>query len=331
MPTVSFHGVPIDWITEPPARDPLGELLAMLAPQATDAPARIHISFHPATPDAALDPRDDGAIPSFFHGVVQAYRAPSGFLLWDRASRVALSPDGTCIHAQIADSAREITPGSAAVMMQIALVLALRHHGLFHLHAAALESPSGATLLLAGGSGAGKTTAALALLEAGFAYLGDDTALLGRELSTQNPTLFAFPRAFHLGPATLSAFPRLLPFVSQGPAPRDKRPLDPRLAFPDRLKSALHAPRLALFPEITHAPESALQPIPKADAFGRLVGASAGLLIDDAPQRDQNLALLRQILDNARCFALHLGADLLAAPSATLAPLVAHALDDHTP
>jgi len=329
---VSFHGVPLAWTAAPGARDPLAELFTMLAPpplQGADE-ARITITLSPAAPGAARDPREEGYQPTFFHGIVQAYRAPFGALLWDRASRVRVPADGSPIEAEIAPADTEEAPGSAAVMLQIALVLALRREALFHLHAAALVHPEGPGLLVTGGSGAGKTTTTLALLEAGYAFLGDDTLLLRHAPDAPRVEALAFPREFHLGPATLDAFPRLGPLVGESRGHTGKRPLDPRLAFPGRYRPSLRAPVLVLFPTISDATTTTLAPLTKADAFGDLVAASAALLLDDAPRRVENLSVLRALLADARCYALGLGKDVLAAPAAAVAPRVAEALASAT-
>lgn len=70
-----------------------------------------------------------------------------------------------------------------------------RHHGLFHLHGAALSAPgaSGA-VVLAGRSGCGKSTLTLALMQRGFRPFSDDVALI--EPATLN--VRALRRAFHL-------------------------------------------------------------------------------------------------------------------------------------
>lgn len=68
------------------------------------------------------------------------------------------------------------------------------HDELFHLHGAALATPSGnGALVLAGSSGSGKSTLTLALMERGFAPYADDVALIAPGTLELN----ALPRAFH--------------------------------------------------------------------------------------------------------------------------------------
>jgi hypothetical protein len=342
VPRVSLFGVPVAWTLEGRAPDPLEELFEMLdlsAQSAPEEPARVHFLLRPASPATSADPAAAGYRPAFYQGIVRAYREPASlnspaFLLWDQASRVRVPLDGSPIDAEIAPEAREITPGSTLTLLEIALALALRREGLFHLHAAAVVHPSGAGVLIAGGSGAGKTTTALALLEAGFAYLADDELFVrlaaspgpntNTNTNTKNPEIFGFPRHFHLGAATLAAFPRLRPLASPSPGARGKLALDPRLAFPGKFLPKIPAPSIAIFPTIGASAKSSLEPIPLADAAGALIASSAALLIDGFPGRSENLALLPKLLPRSGAFELSLGKDALTSPA--LVPLVERAL-----
>jgi hypothetical protein len=203
------------------------------------------------------------------------------------------------------------------VLVLMALVLALRHRGLYHLHAAALARPDGRAVLVAGGAGAGKSTLSLVLLDRGpLSYLGDDACFL--RAGVGGPEVLAFPRTFHVPERTAAAFPRLRPLLGERGAPSmPKLSLDPRRAFPGRERTHAGAPALVLLPQVTGAPTTEVEPVPAAVALGALIESSALLLVDGLPGRDENLALLRAAVEGAQCLSLRLGTDLLA-PGAEL-------------
>jgi hypothetical protein len=80
----------------------------------------------------------------------------------------------------------------------------LRDRGILAIHAGAVATANGA-VIVAGPSGAGKTTQVLGLLRHGACLLSDELALIARDGSTVLP----FPRALHVRPATLDLVPEL--------------------------------------------------------------------------------------------------------------------------
>jgi len=314
MPSASLHGVRLVWSREEGTPNLVRDL--GLASDIGEAPSRgqIKITIRKADPSSSNDPAAEGYRPSFFHGVVQAYEkaeTPGAFLLWDRQSRVLVPRDGSSLEVFVAPN--EGFPGSARASLEIALSLALRQSRLFHLHAAAVVDGLGRSIMLVGGSGAGKTTATIALLEAGFRFLGDDALLI--RASEEGPKLYVFPRHFHLAPHTIAAFPRLAPLTGLARGVGEKRDLDPRVAYPDKQLTSCRAPLLVLHPRVDPPAKTALSPLPKAFALGHLVASSGGLVIDGATHKEEHLALLGLITNGARHEELCLGADLLADPS----------------
>jgi hypothetical protein len=103
----------------------------------------------------------------------------------------------------------------------------VRSHFLFH--AAALATPDGRGVILAGGSGLGKTTLTLALLARGFRFFSDDVAAVGRADSR----LYPFPRRLGVRPA--------------GGRPGEKALLDAATLAPDSLPDRPICPARFLF------------------------------------------------------------------------------------
>ena len=167
--------------------------------------------------------------------------------------RTAPGVDGRVHAASLADGGHAF----AQVTLLLAFVVALRRHGLFHAHAAALVAPDGTRLLLPGGGGAGKTTLALALLELGCEWLGDDAVFLAA--GARRPEVLAFPRPFHVAERSARAFPRTAPHLGAA-TPNGKRWVDPASAYPRRQRHSMAAPDVLLFPEVSGAPVTSVEP-----------------------------------------------------------------------
>jgi len=252
--------------------------------------------------------------PLFFHGRVLGHRLGDAVVVSDSVCHLVIAPDGRHIEGVVTPDALTNPHDFANVPMLIALVVALRHHGLFHLHAGTLVHPDGRGILVAGSGGSGKSTLTLALLEAGCAYLGDDTVLLGR--SHGAPHLFAFPRPFHVSETPARAFPRLTPFVGETyTRAHGKRLLDADKAFPGRGRSAA-SPAIVLLPEIADMARTAIERVSGAEALGALVESSAVMVVDGLPGAEEQLGILRDISDAAASYRVCLGRDLLESPGA---------------
>lgn len=252
------------------------------------------------------------AAPFFFHGVVQATR--------DAEATYFTAPDGSLVQVHGASPLTLrawLAPAEHARhpegLLHMALLWALRAFGWFDLHASGVRAPSGQRWLFVGDSGSGKSTLALALLEAGFDYLGDDRVLLSAQ-ADGGIVVLGYPRAFHVGPKTLAAFSTLQrgAGASAGPA-SDKRLVEPQSAYPSRFDGGCAAPSALFFPRITSAARSSLRPLNQAEAFGELLLASAGALVEGMPYSAEQLELLQRLVA-LRSHAIDAGADVLTTP-----------------
>jgi hypothetical protein len=169
-------------------------------------------------------------------------------------------------------------------------------------------------ILIAGTGGSGKSTLTAALVAAGHGYLGDDVVLVG-----PGGALLAFPRPFHLSPASARAVG-----VEAGP-PRPgtgKGDLDASAAFPGRFRWFALAPTLLLLPCIVPQPASALTPASGADGLGALLSLSA-FAATSLPGAAEQRARLAALVDGARTLRVALGRDLLDDAAGTVARLEA--------
>ncbi len=189
--------------------------------------------------------------------------------------------------------------------------LLLWHHdqGAEVIHAA-LISKNGEGVLLAGKGGVGKSTAALACLEAGFHYLGDD--YIGLEAcddgtfmghSLYSVTWFM---ADHL-----TRFPRLIPHAIYPERPEQEKTLVPlSQIFPARLVSSARIRALVL-PRVTSNFSARIRPASKGEALFALAPSSILLRPSSGARTLDKLACLSE---RVPCYWLELGRNLKDVP-----------------
>lgn len=306
----SLHGVEVEVTGSLPA-ELLAELLGEFPERTPVREPDLSIRLEPLAGPAGAEGQ-----PIFFHGIVQARALEGAIVLTDGRSIARVAAGGAHIDLAVSPRSLEDQHAFEHVLALLALVVALRWRGLFHLHAAVLASGGGA-VVVAGPAGSGKSTLALALLEhAGLAYLGDDAAFLA--LRSGGPRLLAFPRPFHVGAAAARAFPRVSSLLGADIGSGGKRRLDPGVAFPGRALAEAEAPRLVLLPVVSGRPTTRVSPVSRAAALGALIESSAMVAVDELPGAAGHLALLGAALDRAVAFSVELGTDMLQDPRAVV-------------
>ena len=186
----------------------------------------------------------------------------------------------------------------------ITLYQHLRRRGLHLIHASAIGLHGGA-VLLAGQSGAGKTTTMLACVAAGLDFLGDDTTLVQRaadgsiEAITLLSTLDATDN-------TAAWFPELAPHLSAQRSHTAKRQIILAEAFPQRM--AVRGRVLAILaPEITDSMHTRLAPGNPAALLSDLLYYSVDL--HEAALARQHVEFLAQAVETVPVYRLLLGRD----------------------
>lgn len=121
-------------------------------------------------------------------------------------------------------------------------------------HAAAVGNSCGG-VLIGGKGGSGKSTTALACLQAGLAYASDDYALLGLE---PEPIVYSLYGSAKLDGNQLKRFPHLLSKVSNEHRLKDEKALlFVNRHYPSRVKASFPL-RAILLPRVTGKPETLL-------------------------------------------------------------------------
>jgi hypothetical protein len=264
-------------------------------------------SFHEAV---SLDPNRDPR-PGFTQPTVRIQAGSPGGgvrIRWDLADAEALVDEFLPeVAISVTPAVYERTDLFIRSMMVVVLLFALRRRGRFHVHAAALQSPSGEGWLLAGASGGGKSTT---------------TALLARHgwrVSTED---IAFIEPGDAGSVGIRGFRTRLALRPGGAALLH---VNAGLALPDRGKVGVWpedlggswipgiVPKVILFTSIGAA-RTTIERISAMDAMRGLLQWSMWVLFETVAASD-HLQLLSALTAQARAYRVELGRDLFDRPT----------------
>jgi hypothetical protein len=188
----------------------------------------------------------------------------------------------------------------------LCLMEMLKRHGLYALHAGCVAAPGAGCVLVAGPSGTGKSTLAMALARAGAEFLSDDVVFL--RPGHDGVRVLAFPDALGITAGTAERFPELADLAARA-APS---------GFPKRLARveqiwdvempAFSYPRALLVPEIVAHP-GRLVPLDGSEALLRLV---PDVLVTQPAGTQSHLKALAALLNQVDCYRIESGPDLAA-------------------
>lgn len=193
-------------------------------------------------------------------------------------------------------------------LFTLPLVELLKRRGLYGLHAAGVCA-GGKGLLLTGPCGSGKTTLALALLRAGFDFLGDNTLFLtaGRE----GLRVLAFPDEADVTDQTVCLFPELQDRVTSAESPeRAKRRVKAEVLYKSTIAWSC-TPAAIIFPHVAHTETSVLTTMRPDEALIELL---PNILQTDARSSQAHLEILATLASEGRCYRLDAGHDFEALP-----------------
>jgi hypothetical protein len=189
-------------------------------------------------------------------------------------------------------------------LFTVPLAELLKRRGLYSLHAAGL-CLDGKALVLPGTSGSGKSTLALALVRAGFGFLGDDTLFLARR--PDGLRLLAFPDEFDLTEQTVGFFPELAPLLDQAARPGwRKRQLRAEQVYGAPVVWEC-GPGALVFPRVAGRRESVLAPLDPGEA---LLELAPNVLLTEPASSQAHFDALAELARASRCYRLETGTDL---------------------
>ncbi len=279
----------------------------------------IELHLHPAEaaplPPPGLPPISEGGLVSYYGtDNVISIRMPRYALVTVDLNRRQLTglltPNCLSVYGAFED------------VLMIALAPIYRRRGWFPLHAFAALAPNGRAALLAGATGAGKTTTGLALLSAGWKLLSNDSPLL--TLRDGRVYVLAYPGRLSAFDNSLALFPNLEKFIPAAPpigGNRPKRVFRVEEAFTEPWAQAGPAGGLFLPRVKPGLAESALEEIsPKMAVLSLLPQAIEGW---DSAAIQQTLHLLTRLVAQAPCYVLNLSPRVAQLPGLIAGALTA--------
>ncbi len=166
-------------------------------------------------------------------------------------------------------------------------------------------------VLLAGGGGSGKSTATLACVCAGFAYLGEDCVALAAG-NGGTPVGCSLYNSTWLEPAGVARFPLLLPHAIPATHPAERKSLILLSRVPSlRFEPLVPICAIAL-PRVVEAAQSRIRPASKSEALFALAPSSVLEMIPRPGAR--GLERLADLVERVPAYWLDMGRELSQIP-----------------
>ncbi|MFZ0547648.1 MAG: hypothetical protein WAM60_19530 [Candidatus Promineifilaceae bacterium] len=199
------------------------------------------------------------------------------------------------------------TYGVLEDIIAIGLSPHLRRRNMFLIHAFA-AAYEGRAALLVGGVGAGKTTTGMALLNAGWRLLSNDSPIL-----TGDGEVLSYPGVLAAYGETFGRFPATAHLASQKPDKlgRAKITIEAEAIWPDVWLDSAPAGAI-FFPQIESRKEHLVERLSAPEALRRLLPHAVEQW--DRVMIGRHLGVLRNLVEKTPAYLLRLGPDVLGIP-----------------
>ncbi len=308
----NLHGVVIEGVaTSQALRDRWSEIFASCPTAVASPDIRFTLGVG-ATPPVA--PPGE---PHFRQGDLLQYFLRGGAVIahFPRHGELRLDLTRATTSGTLAPATWE-TSGVLEDLVAVGLSAHLRRRNLFLVHAFAAVR-HGRAALLVGGIGAGKTTTGIALLDAGWKLLSNDSPII-----SDSGEVLSYPGLLAAFPHTFARFARTAAWIPRSPAP-PTGPAKTLLAAESVWEDVwgTRAPAGAiLFPRIESVRDHALTPLDPPEALRRILPHAVERW--DRAMIPRHLEILRTLVESAPAFRLALSPKIRTLPA-----IVAEALD----
>lgn len=247
------------------------------------------------------------------HSGLQILGVEDRVLLWNKRSLGIIEPAERHVTGLLHPDRHRISTGLDVDLFLIAtfgLLALMQSEGVYALHAAALEAPTGEGVLLVAESDSGKSTLTTSLMHAGWPYLSDDSVII--EKGGNGIVARPLRRDLGLDPEAAELFPDIERCAVPQLTDANKWCVDPELLFPGK-RVEISKPQVVIFPTIVDADETRYETVSQAEALVSLLSQSSFLTFDKKASSEYML-LLRQLVSQAQCVKLLAGRDVLEGP-----------------
>jgi hypothetical protein len=270
--------------------------------QAADAPADLHYLFEIVNRVPEPPQRE----PQFRQGDLLAYFVDGDDVVVHLPRYGQLGIDlsaGTTRGRMVAEALD--TYGVFEDVLAVGLSPHLRRRDMFLIHAFA-AARHGQAVLLVGGIGSGKTTTGMALLDAGWRLLSNDSPII-----TAEAHVLSYPGLLAAHPDTFARFSAAEQLANVVPTDGDKITVRAETIWPGVWVDQA-VPEAIMFLQIEPRAEHSLEPLTQPEAL-------RGLLPHAVEQWDQrmigrHLQVLRSLVERAPAFRLRLGPNVPSIP-----------------
>jgi hypothetical protein len=309
--TYDLHGIGLAVSCPNPAVTEAIELRLQGFRRNTAQPAEISLEFliAEASGDGRLTAPPGASRPVYDTPYGELHYFPNADTLWGVVEGVRLrceAGNGVARLESAAFAGRELYLATHA-LATISLMELLERRGRYCLHAGCVAASDGRGVLLAGPTGAGKSTLTIALARAGLAYLSDDIVFLDHGQGADTVRVLGFPDALGVTAQTAQRFEELRAFATEEQPSGFPKHLTRMEAVFDVRTLPSCTPAVLIFPEIVRGQSSRLRPLDPKQAWLRLV---PDVLLTHPEATQAHLRAIAALLAEVNCFELQSGADV---------------------
>ena len=255
-----------------------------------------------------------GSVKPYIVNDISIFETNRSVVITDGDSTFNIQPWSVSGVVSIHPSFKKKTLASKYNFLLLGLTYLFSYQCLFDLHGAAIAD-RGIGYVFLGKSSSGKSSMALNLVHQGWNYASDDSLLL--KSNGKGVEVLSFRKNFYIDLEVASKYPELCTLVSKKDnAAGSKRFFDLEKVYPNQFQPSI-VPRVLIFSKITPDQKSFIQLQSKGQALANLLKQSISIFFNRQAVT-QHTQILKNLIDQCKCYQLFAGRDLYDEPDKIL-------------